>query len=117
LNATRAFLSARLIHNESVLFVAMDDNIPVGFAQLYPSFSSVSLARTYILNDLYVQQDNRRKGIGSSLLAAVAEYAKSVGAVRLTLSTAVNNKMAQALYKASGWQRDDQFMVYHLPLN
>lgn len=116
INAVRAFLSARLDHNESVIFIAISDYAAVGFAQLYPCFSSVSLADTFILNDLYVRQDSRRKGIGSSLLNAVVRHAKCVGAVRLTLTTAVNNKMAQALYEGSGWTRDEQFTSYHLQL-
>ena len=69
-NAARVFLSARLDHGESVVFIAHDSDSPVGFTQLYPSFSSVTLARTFILNDLFVHEQGRRKGVGSLLLAA-----------------------------------------------
>jgi GNAT superfamily N-acetyltransferase len=80
---------------------------------LYPSFSSASLARTFILNDLFVIENCRRKKVGALLLEAAADFAKSLGAVRLTLSTAVTNKPAQALYESAGWKRDEQFIVYH----
>ena len=56
--AAEAFLRARFDHGESVLFLATDDSgRPLGFTQLYPSFSSVSLARVFILNDLFVVPD------------------------------------------------------------
>lgn len=50
LSAAHEFLPARFNHGESVLFIAHEDNTPVGFTQLYPSFSSVSLARVFVLN-------------------------------------------------------------------
>jgi ribosomal protein S18 acetylase RimI-like enzyme len=114
LAAARAFLAERFNHNESVLFIARDGDAAVGFAQLYPSFSSVSLARTFILNDLFVSEGNRGQGVAKQLLAAAAHHAQSLGAIRLTLSTATTNTAAQSVYEAAGWQRDAQFYVYHL---
>ena len=40
----------------------------------------------------------------------------SLGAVRLSLSTAAGNAQAQALYESSGWRRDEQYFVYHLAI-
>lgn len=54
--AVRVFLLDRFNHGESALFIAVEGQTPIGFTQLYPSFSSVSLARTFILNDLFVQE-------------------------------------------------------------
>ena len=114
--AARSFLLNRFDHGESVLFIAEKDTVAVGFVQLYPCFSSVSLARTFILNDLFVDAACRRQGVAKRLIDAASEYAKSIGAVRLTLSTAVGNCEAQALYQATDWKRDEQFYVYHLAL-
>ncbi|MES2017595.1 MAG: GNAT family N-acetyltransferase [Pseudomonadota bacterium] len=107
--AAKQFLLERFNHNESVLFIAHEGTEPVGIAQLYPSFSSVSLGRIYILNDLFVSEFGRRKGVGSKLISAVVDYAKTVGAIRVGLSTAFTNTSAQALYEAEGWERDDDF--------
>jgi hypothetical protein len=63
LSAATAFLSARFNHNESVLFIAHEGDKTVGFTQLYPSFSSVSMARILVLNDLFVDEHARRKGV------------------------------------------------------
>lgn len=107
------FLQARFNLGESVVFIAHEGQTPVGFAQLYPSFSSVSLARVFILNDLFVQQSARRKGVASRLLAAVESHAWSFGAARVTLNVDKNNKQGQALYEAEGWSQDEQFYMYH----
>lgn len=114
--AARGFLQDRLQHGESVLFLASEADTPLGFTQLYPSFSSVSLARIFILNDLFVAPAGRRQGIATRLLAAAADYARSVNAIRLSLSTEITNQTAQALYQSAGWQLDEQFLVYHLTL-
>lgn len=114
--AVREFLLARFNHGESTLFIAHEGNTPVGFTQLYPSFSSVSLARVFVLNDLFVHEQARRKGVASKLMTAAIEFAKSLGAVRVSLSTATANESAQALYQSAGWKRDEQFFVYHFAI-
>lgn len=111
--AARVFLRERFDHGESVVFIAHDDATPVGFAQLYPSFSSVMLTRVYVLNDLYVHASCRRRGVAGRLLSAVEGYAWSLGAPRVTLNVARNNRDAQRFYEAQGWQQDDQYFMLH----
>lgn len=117
-NGARAFLRARFDHGDSVLFLAFDaGGEAVGFTQLYPSFSSTAMARIFVLNDLFVCASARQQGVGTRLLATATDHARSVGAVRLTLSTATSNATAQAVYEAAGWQRDAQFYVYNLAVS
>jgi GNAT superfamily N-acetyltransferase len=111
--ACSQFLLERFNHDESILFLAVQESLAVGFCQLYPSFSSVSLARVFILNDLYVEKHARRQGFGALLLRHATEYAHAVGAIRLSLSTGIQNASAQALYEKEGWRRDTDFHVYH----
>lgn len=117
LGRARAFLAGRFEHGESVVFIAMDDDAAVGFTQLYPCFSSVRTARTYLLNDLYVASAVRRRGVAEGLLAAAAQFAREEGALRLTLSTAVDNLAARSLYERDGWQLESGFLEYSLPLS
>ena len=113
----RAFLLERFQHNQSIVILALQDSgAGVGFTQLYPSFSSVSAARTFILNDLFVVPEARRAGVAAQLLGAAADYGRAVGAIRLSLSTAVSNESAQALYVSEGWVRDTDFHDYTLTL-
>ena len=113
--AARAFLRARFERGQSVLFIACagEGGAALGFAQLYPSFSSVALARVFILNDLFVAEAGRRQGVATALLAAVEAHAFALGACRLTLNVARDNVAGQALYRARGWQPDAQFLMFH----
>ena len=115
--ATKTFLRARFEHGQSVVLLAESQGQAVGFTQLYPSFSSVSMARVFVLNDLFVAPTARRMGVGEALLAAAADHARQLGAVRLSLNTDVQNLPAQALYESMGWARDQKFYAYHLSLN
>jgi ribosomal protein S18 acetylase RimI-like enzyme len=112
-----AFLLERFQHNQSVIFLAIQGtHAALGFTQLYPSFSSVSAARTFILNDLFVVAQARRRHVGRMLLEAATNFGRRAGAVRLSLSTAMDNESAQALYASQGWVRDNGFHEYTLPL-
>ncbi|MEO6927158.1 MAG: GNAT family N-acetyltransferase [Rhodanobacter sp.] len=113
----RRFLAERLAGHESQILLARDDaGLGLGFTQLYPLFSSVRAVRTYLLNDLYVAPAARRRGVGHELLIAAADHARSLGAASLSLSTALDNLPAQALYESLGWQRDQGFCEYALVL-
>jgi len=109
----RAFLSDRIKRGESVIFLAVVDGGIVGFTQLYPLFSSVSLKRLWLLNDLFVAPDARKSGAGRALLERAERWARETGAKGLTLSTEVTNLAAQRLYEACGWTKDDEFVHYH----
>ena len=111
LDAARRFLADRFHHQQSVVFLAEADGKAVGFTQLYPSFTSLGMARTFILNDLFVAPEARGLGVGKALLAAARDYAAKDGALRLSLVTGHDNHAAQALYEQQGWV-DGKFRTY-----
>src|SRR5436305_1384982 len=78
--SARNFLKERITKNESVIFLALKDGTGAGFTQLYPSFSSVSLTRLWILNDLFVSPDYRKQDIGMALIKAAAQLGTKTGA-------------------------------------
>ncbi|MDB5763145.1 MAG: family acetyltransferase [Herminiimonas sp.] len=111
-----AFIRERLERTESVILLAQDDDEhPAGFTQLYPSFSSVSACRIWILNDLFVLPALRGRRIGHALLDAAKAHAVATGAGRLTLSTAHDNP-ARKLYESLGYERDSMLYQYDLTL-
>lgn len=109
----RDFLRERFRHHESVVFLAVDgEGEGVGFTQLYPLFSSVRAARTYLLNDLFVAAHARRSGVAAALIHEATAFARAVGAAGMSLSTAHANEAAQRLYESLGWRRDLDFREY-----
>jgi ribosomal protein S18 acetylase RimI-like enzyme len=112
-----AFIRQRLQQNDSTILLAFNEAQQViGFCQMYPTFCSVAAAPILVLYDLFVTPTVRGTGAGRSLLLAAHDYAKQAGAVRMDLSTAKNNLLAQALYESLGWQKDTQFFTYSLSI-
>ena len=102
----RQWLRERLRFGESVVLVAKHGDSVAGFVQLYPMFSSVRTAKTWILNDLFVDAGIRRKGVARALLDAAAAFAREDGAMGISLETTQDNAAARALYRAAGWNED-----------
>jgi GNAT superfamily N-acetyltransferase len=113
LAGARAFLAERIKRSESVIFLAVVDGSAVGFTQLYPLFSSVSMQRLWVLNDLFVAPEGRRSGAGRALLERAERWARETGAKGLTLSTEITNRTARRLYESAGWTKDAEFVHYH----
>ncbi len=113
----RDFIGERLARNDSWILVAEQQDELLGFCQLYPSFSSTTTSRIAILNDLYVTNSARQKGVGVALLRAAEELGKNLGVTSLELATAISNSSAQSLYEKQDWNRDQEFYYYskHIP--
>ena len=105
--AAKQFLQERIINQESMIFIAIDDGKYAGFTQLYPSFSSVGMKKIWILNDLFVAPGHRQKGIARALINHVLGYSKETGRKKVVLSTAYDNFNAQKLYEKLGFTRSD----------
>ena len=106
--AAKKFLANRITKNESVIYMAYIDTVAVGFTQMYPSFSSVSMNRIYVLNDLYVDKNYRKKGVGSALLNKAKELCKEKNYKGVGLQTGIENP-AQFLYESLGWEKEPYF--------
>ena len=113
LAAARRFLAARMAAGDAHALLGFVDGVALGFTQLYPIHSSVSMRRAFVLNDLYVAPAARRRGLARALIEAAVEHARAEGAVWLRLETALDNHAAQALYEQLGWQREQHFLSYH----
>ena len=113
--AAREFLKERLLRNESVIYVAYNENNAIGFTQLYPIFSSVSLKNAWLLNDLYVLPSARRSGVAEALLNVARKHGTDTGAKWLLLETAADNLPAQSLYEKNGWVKAED-IFYTLDL-
>ena len=109
-------MKARLHHQESVILLATENRESLGYTQLFPSWSSVSMQRVWILNDLFVLPQHRNQGIAKSLMNMAKEYAISTDATRLILATEVTNKIGQNLYEKMGYSRFIDFYHYILKL-
>lgn len=89
-----------IMENEELgkLFLLQDDYTYVGFATIYYSFSSRIAEKIAVLNDLYVLDSYRGKGIGKKLLEHCFIYLKTLGIKTVRWTTRDDNVVAQKLY-------------------
>jgi len=110
----RDFLTARLLNKEATVYGHfLESGALLGFVLNYVSFSSVSLGKIVILNDLFVVPARRSQGIGKALIRRTFDFAGEIGAVRVDLGTAKTNVVAQRLYENIGFVRDSEFYIYN----
>ncbi len=87
------YLRERIERDESVIFAAWSKGTEqmAGFIQLYPSFSSISMQRLWILNDLFVIKSFRKQGVARRFMEAARDFADGTQAKGLELSTGKDN--------------------------
>ena len=117
--SSRKFLSTRISRKESVIYLAMPDDEEriLDFCQLYPSYSSLSLKRVWILNDIYVCEEARRQLVADHLIQAAKKMAKETQAIRMRVSSSINNDVAHKLYESLGFVEDHEFKNFILPIS
>lgn len=112
LQGATAFITERLRLDQSAIYLALAHDAstrtdtPAGFTQLYPSFGSVAMRRIWVLNDLFVAPEYRRRGVGPLLILAAEQHGRDTGAGAISLLTRHDNEPAQRLYERMGWARD-----------
>ena len=113
IDLARKFIHERITQKDSKIFIKKDElNNILGFIQLYPTFSSVSAGKAWILNDLYVHEVNRRQGIAEELMQHVIQFGQNTNAKYLALETHFDNVPAQTLYKNMGFIEQDKTKLF-----
>jgi len=112
-----SYLKERMENNEASIFLAFDEKNPekaIGFTLIYVTFSSLALNKILLLNDLYVDPNARKNGVGEKLILQAVSLAKELGSNLIRLRTAKNNTAAQSLYNKMGFVREDYLYSYDL---
>jgi ribosomal protein S18 acetylase RimI-like enzyme len=111
------FISERICNSESVIFIAQNqDGDYLGFTQLYPTFSSVSAKKSWVLNDLFVAEYARGLGVAKQLMSAANILASETNANGIALETSEDNHNAQALYESLGYEKSSGVYNYFLSI-
>ncbi len=116
LEAAENFITQRIQRRDSIILIAEMGKELLGFAQIYHSFSSVSMQPLYILNDLFVMEDYRNMKVGENLLVAIQNLASRTGQKEVILETAIDNP-AQKLYERLEWHKNVEHLHYYWKVN
>ena len=94
--------------------VAEADEEAVGFAVFFPTFSTFECRSGLWIEDLFVRPEQRRRGIGSALLAHIAGLTIERGCARLEWSALDWNEPALRFYDQVGATRMEQWRILRL---
>ena len=114
LNNSKNYIYKRIINNESIIFIGIENENIIAFVQLYENFDSLNLNKKLVLYDLYVLEKYRKLGIGSKLMNKSRNFAINNNFSRIELSTSVDNHNAQKLYESLDYIRDKEYYDYSL---
>ena len=99
---------------DGIQLIARDDRgAAVGFATIFWSWSTLQAARIGVMNDLYVTEAARGRGLAEALIEACRERCRAHGARTLEWQTAPDNQRAQAVYDRVGGRRS-QYVDFSL---
>jgi len=90
-------------HPTTLVFLAMDDETPVGIAVCFLGFSTFAARPLINIHDLAVLPDYRGMGVGRRLLEQVEAKGRALGCAKLTLEVRADNDQAQRLYRRVGF--------------
>lgn len=94
---------------EAVFIVEVDGN-PAGFCCVQV-FKSMCYSRHYAeITEFFIDQECRRRGVGTQLMRQVEEYFTGDGVAGFQLFTGGNNRLAQGFYERLGYIRTDEIM-------
>ena len=108
LEGAKEFIKERILQEESYIFIAYEEDKPVGFVQLFPFFTSVGMKRAYVLNDLFVDPSCRGIGAGKALMQKAFQFCDEMNGRFVLLQTATNNYTAKALYEHVGMELESE---------
>ena len=108
-DVTEERLHAAMFGDHAVVegLIALDDDTPIGHALFFPSFASFRGQLGLYLEDIYVSEKYRGKGVGLSLLKEVARIAASRGFERIDFQVLDWNTPAIEFYKRLGADSDN----------
>ena len=114
--ATEELLEETLFgENSNVeVLLACDENQILGFALYFRTFSTFLGRPGIYLEDLFVREFARGRGIGESLLRRIARITLEMGGGRLEWSVLDWNKTAISFYKKMGAVTLDEWTTFRL---
>jgi len=110
------FLSERIENSDSEIFVCESSKVLIGFVQLYPLFSSTRMKKYWLLNDLFVHQACRGKGISVGLIDKAKILVKQTNACGMMLETKKTNLIGNSLYLKTGFNLNEGSNFYEWEL-
>ena len=114
--ATEELLKITLfgINSPAEVQIAYDKNKTLGFALYFRTFSTFLGRPGIFLEDLYVRENARGKGVGEALLRRLAQRTREIGGGRLEWAVLICNEPAIGFYQKMGAAPLDEWTTYRV---
>jgi GNAT superfamily N-acetyltransferase len=98
---------SRAVEDErlGIFVVARNNGEIIGVAAVSFAWTLEHGGRTAWLDELYVRQEHRARGVGTALLREVVTQVRSLGCAALDLEVDRDHRQAERLYEREGFQR------------
>ena len=106
LGVAKKFLESRIKLCDSKIYVSEVDLCLTGFVQLYPIFSSIRVSKYWLLNDLFVDANERGRGYSKHLINKAKDLVKDTSACGMMLETDKTNNIGNNLYPSQGFKKN-----------
>jgi ribosomal protein S18 acetylase RimI-like enzyme len=93
------------------VWLILEQEKPAGYVVLTLGFSFEYHGREAFIDELYVEPDHRRKGLGRRAMQFVAERAREVGVHAIHLEVDHGNEPALELYLRDGYEDHDRYLM------
>lgn len=111
---TLTFLTNRMRFNESLFFIAVDeDEQALGFVQLFPRLSSLQLQRYWQITDIFVVDTQKQTEIYTALISKAKDFVQFTQSNRLVAELAQNQ---YTLLEAEGFKLNPKERLFELSL-
>ncbi len=94
------------------LLVAMAGKKLLGYALYFYTYSSFSALPTLYLEDLFVLEETRQRGLGKALFKRCLQEARNQGCGKMEWAVLTWNRNAIDFYEKQGAKKDDVFVYY-----
>ena len=98
------------------ILVALDDKTPIGYAFYFFTYSTFLAKQTMFLEDIFVSERYRSKGVGKILFDELIKLAKKKKCGRLDFTVLNWNKKAMKFYNRLGAKAMKEWVYYRLTL-
>jgi GNAT superfamily N-acetyltransferase len=102
-DAVAAWLRDQVVAERERIYLSGDQARAHGICSVVVMPAALTLRTVWLIRDLFVAENMRRRGIAQGLLAQIADEARAAGAHRLALQTEITNGRALDLYAKCGF--------------
>ena len=93
------------------VWLILEEQKPAGYVVLTLGFSFEYHGREAFIDELYIEPEHRRKGLGRQAMQFVAERAREMGVHAIHLEVDHGNEPALELYRRDGYEDHGRYLM------